>query len=426
MAIGLCGERNNQFRGSAGFAGPASDVLVLLDHGHLNSPGPFGLEANKVDCYVRALRASGLIVTCVLTPLHHWRFPKTREGYLRTERLLTKAFASSVRATFRSSSPHRHGTGLGRHSLGLIYSEALIRRTQARAIMGIGILPELAQVALMNQIPTVEVQHGILGSSTLNLYWPEPIRASGGAPRAIATWDKSYAELASRIGYASVAVGGTLNLVPSDPTKRHSRWGSSAATPEHEVPRRRLLVVCQWGYANGDGEKHGVLKRDVIDTVGKFIGEFGSELVLVRLHPHTAARQNAERVAAWIHSQLPGVQVSNPRSRSLTDDLRESRLILGGPSATVFEAASMGVSSLVLGSFARDELPPNLVKAGLVTQVRVLDYEELREVWLSPPAQPFVPNIDLDVDAFAQWFRANSDLMAHFDKLRSGRPSVLE
>lgn len=373
-------------------------VLVLIDQGHLNSPGRAGLMAGMIDAYATGLRDRGIGVSYVLTPSVRWKTPKSREGYLRSETLVLQTVARLILREAGGILRFRR-PAIGSEDASRAFSERLLDATSAQLVMGIGLFPALMRVLNQRGLIGIEFQHGILGEETIARYWPTSMQASGGAPSAIVTWDELYSTNARSHGFAALSVQKQrwVDVPLRDPV---------GETVSHDRVNNTLLVPCQWGYGVETGTAFGVLKRDVFELVVAFSHEFGSSNVVVRLHPHTVAQPHYAEVVSWFEEQMPGVHVSNPHTRSLVDDLRSSRMLVCGPSATVFEAACLGVRSVVLGTFASDELPDELVRTGLVAIQPHLDQSELRRLWLLPDPKPYQPVTRCDERHFLEGMSA--------------------
>ena len=336
-------------------------VVVFAHPNDLNCPTELGLTADKLDPWLRVLFESSDDFVTVFHPFTGPFRERTLHGYLRTERLLAASFMKVLLSPIWCSWRTLGSRGMLRARMW----SSFLRQVNARLVIGIGLDQIMVEGAHHVGIQCVEVQHGLLGPSTIDMYWPPAGEADRKGPDLVMAWDRSYQSNIEAAGLTAITTGPALLakdlLVNVDAQESlgdplHRNWDLREASGDKV---RKLLILLSWG-------QHGTL--GVFDPIfesliGELAGQLDASRFIFRLHPVVAAHHTKSvEVRTMLLERFPGCSIHSPRDFSFEHSCQGCYALLSRPTASIFDAAVLGVRSFVVGGFKPAEIPEDLIK----------------------------------------------------------------
>lgn len=256
--------------------------------------------------------------------------------------------------------------------------DSIIRKTNAKVILGIGLSSELCVSAKRSGVFDVELLHG-MGYTLMPKVWQEGTRDT--VPSALLVLDKK----SERTMKPLEASGTKVVRIPHPFLKRfanvlnpfHEEW--RYRFPKHEY-HRVVLISLQWGYAGDHGAYEcfkGLLPNGLFyEDLELLIQRRRDIFWKFRLHPVQLRGLMSQRSIAFMHSfsgKHVNVSWELPSSLPLPIVAQCCDAHLTMCSTSCYEVAALGLRSLVLCPTTRDEGPfadyfDDLMKEGYVTK----------------------------------------------------------
>ena len=371
-----------------------SRILVLASTADLNCPTEWGLVADKIDPFVTALFGEDYEVVPCLAPFQGTSPPPTYRGYKRSERLLLRSAAlAAIKALLRSFSRDKEYPR--DHSFRFLVWESFLEGLQPDLIMGIGLDHSLLRAGHASGRPCVEVQHGLLGRGTVSRYWPQSTLRESDRPSLVLAWDEHYVNELRAKCIDGVSAGPGTNYMSHGflPLVSDGLGSLSSCQPEPQVPSaystRKVLVLGYWNHP----ENPTSIPTQALELLQRAAASSIQLRFVLRIHPVIAASSaDVRRVRHLLQEQFPGAELHDPRQVGLFESLRTCHLVLSGPSATVFEAAMLGLRTCIWGSYAEGDIPEELDK--YVTKLSdnaEIALEQVLETLSLSAARPYQP-----------------------------------
>lgn len=254
------------------------------------------------------------------------------------------------------------------------FYSSLLAETKPTRVIGIGLPTALMRASQKIGVPCFEVQHGILDSQTIEMYWPRDSKQELIRPDAVLVWDKFFQFNLMRAGIHSEVLGYPfVNREVKDAARSHFYSESG-----------KLLVLAQYGFHPSGEDRWGILPPSTLDSILIFAKQHRYVEILLRLHPVTNARMSHE-IRRKLTSKFTNLVVQEAREAPITAVLRSARLQVSGPSAGVYFSAVMGIKNFVIGKFDVSALPKKYFRTGMISQISELTPELLASGWHSSP-----------------------------------------
>lgn len=363
ISLALSALRGNQIKPKTRCRGKTR-ILVLISTANLNCPSERGLVADKIDSFVSAIFGEGYEVFPCLNPFAGPGPHPTALRYRRSERVLLRSAAmAAIRLLLQTRS--RHGDYPRRRSLRFLVWELFLEGLQPDLVMGIGLNHGLLSASYASGRACIEVQHGLLGRSTISRYWPRSALGESDLPSLVLAWDEHYVDELRDKCIDAVSAGpgmkylestGLLTVANVEPERINDPESKAQDSPVYR--NSRLLVLGSWGPSVSQMS----LDQRSLDLLRIAAAKSADIEFVFRLHPVIAASSDADRIQGELRREFAEVEIHDPRHVGLLDSLRSCKLILSVPSATVFEAAMLGLRTCIWGSYAEGDIPDELRK----------------------------------------------------------------
>jgi len=182
-------------------------------------------------------------------------------------------------------------------------------------------------------IPTVEVQHSMLGSWYERQMMSRPLDAR---PRYLLAWDEHYAQFVEALGMTGFAIG--------YPDPDHV----IDTTPQHRCAHpQRILVTLQYGFERSI-DPYGVLTEELAEALQMTCRAREGYKLTFRVHPVFEETRNLAGLTTYLRGRYPGSAISLPSSSTLLQDLRSTDTVLTHHSSTVYEAGLLGLPAVAV------------------------------------------------------------------------------
>jgi hypothetical protein len=338
-------------------------ALFVVPGESLDTPSSAGYLSHKFDLIYETLIDEGWEVV-VLIDIHSKR-PGVHSKYklksLRV-RYLFDVLAVLFQQPFsilRNSSP---ASFINQSAMALTYKKTVIRE-QPRLVLAIGMSESLVGVCQELGAHTAEIQHGMFGVSDLRTYWPNNL-----FPDSLLTWDQHSSAISESLGICPWTIG--------HPDAEYAISFAGEGLGD--------FVCVSLGHDSDTSvDPMGCLSESLASAIDS-LEAFGIPTIL-RIHPLFASSKRKTRsLLNWIRKTYPNVRIDNPRETSLRKSIDDSFLNICGSSATWFEFALAGRSSLVLDQewarrFELQALEIGVWKAGKSPILR-LDSSDIKDV----------------------------------------------
>lgn len=267
------------------------------------------------------------------------------ESLRSTKRLSPKPSNTQFKALLRFASFFFRNVGYARPGLQFLRNvwsrsrqaaiEAILNSNQADVVIGIGLTPQVLASARCLQIPSIELQHGIVSLRGLDLWFPIE------KPDYFFCWSEFEAKLVEQRGIQPL-------LVPlPDPNLAEQLSGSGLRKRVSAKGQfnRKVKVFAQYGFERSiDGL--GLVHSDLTPFL-RSQSKAGNHVV-VRFHPVSRWWQiRLAQIVLW--SKFSNLRFENPRKVSVHESLENCALGVGY-SSSVWREAAMHGSTFALAS----------------------------------------------------------------------------
>lgn len=377
-------------------------VLLLIATANLNCPSDQGLVADKLDPFAVALFGEDYELVPCLVPFSGPSPGPTFLGYKRTERILLQGAISAAAQMMRQiASPRRKIPPQPRRFRSFLW-QGVFERLRPDLVMGIGLQQELLAAGHEYGVPSIEVQHGLLGRNTIKKYWPNSSSGASQRPSLVLAWDDHYVNEMRAQGIDAVGAGLGLQFLQSSglPQSAEEPISNETFTSGAQVfsayRPHKLLVLGSWRPTGSDT----LLPERTVELL-RFAANSSTDIeIAFRLHPVVAASPSTARnVVTLLRHQFPEAEIHDPRYVSLINSLTGCAALLARPSATAFEAAMLRVRTCIWGNYAEGDIPDNLGEYIVsLDEDPEIALPQILEVFRLNPPPPYQPeNLPLSI-----------------------------
>ena len=216
---------------------------------------------------------------------------------------------------------------------------SLFLLVKPKIIFGIGIDQVILSVCKRMQIETVEVMHGLVDQvKSLSPFMNEPEIVK---PGLFLGWHDDFTKMVGNLGIPAVTIGYPNTLLQRiDP-------------PLEDLPERKILVTLGWGY-KVSVDLNGIMSPELYN----YLEEIPSNNLKFRLHPVSCnSRKQILQNSKWLKKEFPDCSLVLPYDESLLESLSSCSFHVSHESSTFFEASLLGITTLLLQSKDRFQIP---------------------------------------------------------------------
>ena len=214
------------------------------------------------------------------------------------------------------------------------------KKVNNKLIVGIGINPVVNFLARIAHITTVEVSHGFCFTK---LPWGWDNLSSHYLPRKVIVFDK-----VSMLAFKQHKHGAGI---PRPILAQHPRYEIPHGNSDKTTCSKSVLIALQWGYDGDDKNYSGVLENGIIPcSILELIKEKTDKNFVIRLHPKMVTSEYTKFVqrVEKLFLKCPNTKIDYCTDNDLTDTLLNSSLVVSMYSTISFEAANLGIKSVVM------------------------------------------------------------------------------
>ena len=216
---------------------------------------------------------------------------------------------------------------------------SLFLLVKPKIIFGIGIDQVILSVCKRMQIETVEVMHGLFDSvSSLFPFMNEPEIVK---PGLFLGWHDDFTKMVGNLGIPAVTIGYPNTLL------------QRIDLPLEDLRERKILVTLGWGY-KVSVDLNGIMSPELYN----YLEEIPSNNLKFRLHPVSCnSRKQILQNSKWLKKEFPDCSLVLPYDESLLESLSSCSFHVSHESSTFFEASLLGITTLLLQSKDRFQIP---------------------------------------------------------------------
>ena len=216
---------------------------------------------------------------------------------------------------------------------------SLFLLVKPKIIFGIGIDQVILSVCKRMQIETVEVMHGLFDSvSSLFPFMNEPEIVK---PGLFLGWHDDFTKMVENLGIPAVTIGYPNTLL------------QRIDLPLEDLRERKILVTLGWGY-KVSVDLNGIMSPELYN----YLEEIPSNNLKFRLHPVSCnSRKQILQNSKWLKKEFPDCSLVLPYDESLLESLSSCSFHVSHESSTFFEASLLGITTLLLQSKDRFQIP---------------------------------------------------------------------
>jgi hypothetical protein len=348
-----------------------SRVLFIISEADLNTFHNGYVSADKIDQIYSLVRERGLFPLLALHPFKPRKFLlKTSYNLVVTENFIGAILLflanSNLRKKVRLGCQQYKCGGSIASRLIFISMFTFVWKVKPKVVVTIGASPNLALVCEILGVKLIEIMHGAFSKSVLPTYW---IKSNNNQyekepkPSLFFSWDSEYDSYIEAAGVRSVAIGYPVpvRILQEDLSN---------------LKREIVLVSLTWGLADSQ-DPFGVLAPELWKIITKI--HLDGQLIRFRLHPVSCLDdERKRRIVNWLAENFQNVETHDPRKFTLHQSLEGTRLQITDASSTFFEAALMGIPTVMTSGVNSPIIPKEMLESGLV--VKVEPGEEFLEI----------------------------------------------
>lgn len=200
----------------------------------------------------------------------------------------------------------------------------LFERSRVDIVMGIGLTREEVRAAAINNISTIEIQHGAFGESAVNFYWPED------APDFFGIWLTTNPDL---------LLGSRIEplVIPFPDLDEVKKFGAE----------EKILIPLSWGeeWIDSSDQFDGAMPRTLFNVLS--INSHLASQFVFRSHP-VFPRKMLPRLRRQILRKFPGAIFEIASSQRIEKFLGGGKVVLVSDSTVWMEALRSGIPVLTV------------------------------------------------------------------------------
>lgn len=325
------------------------DVLIVLPPFYLNLRSRDGLIADKTEALRLTAERRGarcVILTHPYSAGGAHRVAGTTIGVDALEltvklkdllRLPDGPHRSPDESKSTSRSPDLHAQ-MWRH---------VLDRMKPKLVVGINLAPGLCRSARARGVPVVEAQHGLVG-----VWFGQMLqrREAESRPTHMLTWDLCYESVARDAGLLPITTGypRLIDTARLD-TQRVGQASDLRERPAPRVNAPSILVPLQYRFQDSP-DPFGIISSSVYEAMCAIRAQMPESRLVIRLHPVYERLWGSGEAEHWLTKEFPGCVISAPSHAYILDEIERCDALVTHHSSTVFEAALMGVPTVLLGT----------------------------------------------------------------------------
>jgi len=342
-------------------------VLFMLSYADINWREEDTWRADKVDEIYFLLQNAGYSTFMCFYPF------KSRQANKKTPyrfvlpgnslRALAHLFFSpSYRKLLKELAWHlsRNNSIAGR--MIFISNLSFIVRIRPSVILTIGAPLELILICRHLKIKVVEVMHGAFSTAELPISWADSnmdLVYENIKPDLFLSWHECYSEAIQAFGVMSSTIGFPSIRYREDQT--------------HSFQDENLVLVSLSHGVNLSQDPYGMFAQELYRVVASLHSDYVQ--LRLRIHPVLASNEvQLHRILRWLDEEFPRAEIHDPITHNLKSSLRGTKLHITENSSTFFEAALLGIPTVMIGSGPKPIIPSEMLSTGLV---RVLGDESV-------------------------------------------------
>lgn len=225
--------------------------------------------------------------------------------------------------------------------------EKILLRIKPKQIIGIGLPRPLIIAAKLMNIPSIEVQHGILTANTIEFYWNFSYNNIDCKPNAILGWDVFFKDLVEDYGIQFILLDEVWPLIISS---------NKAERYKHDI----LILL---DYKSIFFFNFFAVNYKLALYLMRLRNIEGSKVFCVKLHPVSYNIFN--RILARIYFGVIGIKIELSKNLSLTEVLPHFSQVLTSKSASVWEVWNSRKEILHFGDLPLDWYDQKIVNSHL-------------------------------------------------------------
>ena len=327
-----------------------SEVFFFTNGNHIQTPGPRGLIGDKYEFWLKEAESSGIEISHILNPFASIPNRKCQRTNFLIEGLLLFPLKNPV--------PEKELKDLfllGRikyskrnRAIFRIYCVA-ISRYKPKVILGIALPPILCLAASLNSVKTVEFQHGIGYREEFDFQTVPQC-----SPDLMLMWHDVYSNAAREFGRGSLTVGFPL-----------AHQSPGRCTRQIGIPLAGAGVLFTLSYlVQNSSDRFGYVHNEITEAIELLIRSV--KKITLRLHPAIEAdlelipwrKFKYAEITETLKAKFPGVIIEFSSMKPLAQSLLENDLHISYKSSSIFEAAILGVPSILLSQDDKKLLLP--------------------------------------------------------------------
>lgn len=337
-------------------------VLFIISEGDLNTRHSQYVIADKIDEIYTLVRDHGFSPLLALHPFKPRKIRiQTAYNVVIAENIIGAIYSILVESKLRNQlrlGCQRYNCGRSLPSkLIFISIFTFVWKVRPKVVFSIGASPNLAAVCEILEVRLIEVMHGAFSESELPTYWLDPSNVmyeTNPKPSLFFSWDSEYNEYIEAVGIRSVDIG----------------YPVSFKVPYNDVFNQKIetiLVSLTWGLPDSY-DPYGVLAPELLDVMKSV--HSNNQIIRFRLHPVSCVNDKGRKsIVEWLTRNFQNIEIHNPLNLTLNQSLQGSQLHITDASSTFFEAAIMGIPTIMTCSVNSPIVPREMLESGLVVKV---------------------------------------------------------
>lgn len=349
-------------------------VLFFVSPGDFNSIEEFGLTSDKTAYIGKILKNNGYECAYLMREVlsSGSRVPKRVTVWpfgIITQRLhVRRLFLLIFRQYFWKPKKMAFAENLGhspRSTIGEFLRSTLhntLKELKPDVIFTIGATQELLRICQQLGIKVFEVMHGVFNEQEISRDF---LVASNLKPDLFLTWQSCYSELLIKQGLKAFTLGHP-NLKFSEPILRETN-----ASPIYLITLEHSL--------NDSEDAFGVINKSLF-AYAKYLSAEKRNVVF-RIHPVVASQRKLFfQVENWLQSNFEKCLIESPLDVNLFESLSKADIQISYRSSTFFEAALLGVPTVLFDDLSLRQIPYELIAEKYVYQAEELNMTDLESI----------------------------------------------
>lgn len=353
---------SNLFRMKKSLKSEDLSVLFVISEADLNTRDGQYLTADKIDEIYRLVRDHGLFPLLALHPFKPRKIRlQTAYNLVIAENIIGAIYSifakPKLRDQLRKGCQRYNCSRSIPSKLIFISIFTFIWKVRPKVVFTIGASPNLAAVCEILEVKLIEVMHGAFSESELPTYWLESKNAmheTSPKPSLFFSWDSEYNDYIEAVGIKSVDIGYPVSLK----VRQNDFFVQKTET---------VLVSLTWGLPDSY-DPYGVLAPEILDLIRRVNSI--DQIIRFRLHPVSCVNDKERtRIIEWLTRNFQNIEIHDPLNFTLNQSLQGSRLQITDASSTFFEAAIMGIPTIMTCSVNSPIVPREMLESGLVVKI---------------------------------------------------------